>query len=83
VALVERQPTPEPDPGQRVSEAQTMTRLWAAVHRLSPQQRAAVVLSVQEQLSTAEIAAVLDCSEPTVRVHLHRAVQALRRKLTP
>jgi RNA polymerase sigma-70 factor (ECF subfamily) len=83
VALVERQPAREPDPGERVSEEQTMTRLWDAVHRLSPQQRAAVVLSVQEQLSTAEIAAVLECSEPTVRVHLHRAVRALRRTLTP
>jgi RNA polymerase sigma-70 factor, ECF subfamily len=83
VALVERQPAREPDPGQRASQEQTMTRLWAAVHRLAPQQRAAVVLSVQEQLSTAEIAAVLHCSEPTVRVHLHRAVQALRRKLGP
>jgi RNA polymerase sigma-70 factor (ECF subfamily) len=81
VALVERQPAREPDPGQRASEEQTMTRLWAAVDRLSPQQRAAVVLSVQEQLTTAEIAAVLQCSEPTVRVHLHRAVQALRRTL--
>ena len=80
-ALVERQPAREPDPGQRASEEQTMTRLWAAVDRLSPQQRAAVVLSVQEQLSTPEIAAVLQCSEPTVRVHLHRAVQALRRTL--
>jgi RNA polymerase sigma-70 factor (ECF subfamily) len=83
VALVERQPAREPDPGQRASQEQTMTRLWTAVHRLAPQQRAAVVLSVQEQLSTAEIAAVLQCSEPTVRVHLHRAVQALRRKLGP
>lgn len=81
VALIERQPAPDPDPGQRASEEQTMTRLWAAVDRLSPQQRAAVVLSVQEQLSTPEIAAVLQCSEPTVRVHLHRAVQALRRML--
>ena len=83
VALVERQPAREPDPGERVSEEQTMTRLWEAVHRLSPQQRAAVVLSVQKQLSTAEIAAVLECSEPTVRVHLHRAVQALRKTLKP
>jgi RNA polymerase sigma-70 factor, ECF subfamily len=81
VALVERQPAREPDPGDRVSEEQTMTRVWDAVHRLSPQQRTAVVLSVQEQLSTAEIAAVLECSEPTVRVHLHRAVQALRKTL--
>jgi RNA polymerase sigma-70 factor, ECF subfamily len=83
VTLIEQQPTREPDPGQRASEEQTMTRVWAAVHRLSPQQRAAVVLSVQEQLTTAEIATVLQCSEPTVRVHLHRAVQALRRTLGP
>lgn len=83
VAVVEQQPAREPDPGQRASEEQMMTRLWAAVHRLSPQQRAAVVLSVQEQMSTAEVAAVLQCSEPTVRVHLHRAVQALRRALGP
>ena len=81
--LVERQPAREPDPGQRATEVETMTRLWAAVDRLSPQQRAAVVLSVQEQLTTPEIAAVLQCSEPTVRVHLHRAVQALRRILRP
>jgi RNA polymerase sigma-70 factor (ECF subfamily) len=82
-ALVERQPASGPDPGERASEGQTMTRLWDAVRRLSPQQRAAVVLSVQEQLSTAEVAAVLEISEPTVRVHLHRAVQALRKVLKP
>jgi RNA polymerase sigma-70 factor, ECF subfamily len=81
--LVERQPAAEPDPGERVSEEQTMLQVWDAVHRLSPQQRAAVVLSVQEQMSTAEVAAVLDIAEPTVRVHLHRAVQALRRTLKP
>ena len=83
VAVVERQPAREPDPGERASEAQTMTRLWEAVQRLAPQQRAAVVLSVQEQLSTAEVAAVLQISEPTVRVHLHRAVLALRKALEP
>jgi RNA polymerase sigma-70 factor (ECF subfamily) len=81
--LVEKQPASEPDPGERLSEEQTMVQVWDAVHRLAPQQRAAVVLSVQEQMSTAEIAAVLDCAEPTVRVHLHRAVQALRRTLKP
>ena len=83
IALVERQPAHDPDPGDRVGAEQTMTRLWEAVHRLSPQQRAAVVLSVQEQLSTAEIAAVLEITEPTVRVHLHRAVLALRKTLKP
>jgi RNA polymerase sigma factor (sigma-70 family) len=58
-----------------------MTRLWAAVDRLSPQQRAAVLLHVQEELPTNEIATVLDCSEATVRVHLHRAIGALRKTL--
>jgi len=81
--IVERQPAPGPDPGEQVSEAQTMTRLWDAVHRLSPQQRAAVILHAQEQLSTAEIATVLRIAEPTVRVHLHRAVAALRKEMTP
>ena len=28
-----------------------------------------------------DIAAILECSEPTVRVHLHRAVQALKKTL--
>jgi RNA polymerase sigma-70 factor (ECF subfamily) len=83
VRFVERQPARDPDPGERASEEQEMSRLWKAVGRLSPQQRAAVVLSVQEQLSTTEIAVILACSEATVRVHLHRAVQALRRHLTP
>ncbi|HEV8473688.1 MAG TPA: sigma-70 family RNA polymerase sigma factor [Methylomirabilota bacterium] len=77
--LVERQPAREADPGERVSEAQAMARLWDAVHRLSPRQRAAVILHTQEQLSTAEIAEVLGCAEATVRVHLHRAVAALRK----
>ena len=82
-SLVERQPAPGPDPGDQASEAQTMTRLWNAVHRLSAQQRAAVILYAQEHLSTAEIADVLRVAEPTVRVHLHRAVAALRRELAP
>jgi RNA polymerase sigma factor (sigma-70 family) len=56
-------------------------RLWAAVEQLSPQQRAALVLQVQDELPTPEIAAVLKCSEATVRVHLHRALQALRKTM--
>src|SRR6266550_2806930 len=64
-SLVDRHPAPGPDPGDRVSEAQTMSRLWEAVHRLSPQQRAAVILSTQEHLSTAEIAEVLRVAEAT------------------
>jgi RNA polymerase sigma factor (sigma-70 family) len=77
--LPERQAAPLLDPGDTLGREQTMAALWAAVDRLSPQQRAAIVLSVQEELSTGQIASILKCSEATVRVHLHRAVSALRK----
>jgi RNA polymerase sigma-70 factor, ECF subfamily len=79
--LVERQPGETRDPGDELAREQLMGRIWDAVHRLSPQQRTAIVLQVQEDLSTAEIAEVLKCSEATVRVHLHRAVTTLRTRI--
>ncbi|HEU4368315.1 MAG TPA: sigma-70 family RNA polymerase sigma factor [Methylomirabilota bacterium] len=79
--LIEDQPAPAVDPDDAVGRAETLARLWAGVDRLSPQQRAVVVLRVQEELPTSQIAAVLQCSEATVRVHLHRAVSALRKTL--
>jgi len=78
---VDRHPAPVADPGERLGDDQRRARLWAAVGRLSPRQRAVIVLHAQEELTTTEIAAVLDCSEVTVRVHLHRAVSVLRQSL--
>jgi RNA polymerase sigma-70 factor, ECF subfamily len=78
-ALLERQPAPLPDPGETLGRTQLMSRLWEAVDRLSPQQRAAILLHVQEELPTSQIAMVLGCSEATVRVHLHRAIGILRK----
>jgi RNA polymerase sigma-70 factor, ECF subfamily len=79
--LVERQPAPPDDPGERMDEDQQMSRIWEAVETLSPQQRAAVLLQCREGLPTKEIAAVLGTSEATVRVHLHRAFTTLRRRV--
>jgi RNA polymerase sigma-70 factor, ECF subfamily len=79
--VLERQPAPPRDPGDTLDHAQVMAALWAAVERLSPQQRATVLLYVQEELPTNQIAVVLDCSEATVRVHLHRAIGILRKTL--
>jgi RNA polymerase sigma-70 factor (ECF subfamily) len=76
---MERQPAPAVDPLDDLGRQQAMTELWRAVDRLSPQQRAVLVLQVQEEMETAQIAAVLRCSEATVRVHLHRALVALRK----
>ncbi len=49
-----------------------------ALDRLSPRQRAALLLRELEDLPFAEIAASLGCSEATARVHHHRACQNLR-----
>ena len=78
---LEQQPSPVGDPAEEVGTKQMMSRVWEEARRLSPQQRAALVLQVEEDLSTADIARVLNCSEATVRVHLHRAVSALRKTM--
>ena len=51
--------------------------VWSAVAKLPGQQRAAVALHYLEDRSVADIAEILDCSESTARVHLHRGRNAL------
>lgn len=80
-SFVEQLPAERHDPADVLERERTMKRLWREVDRLAPQQRAAVLLQVQEELSTREIAAVLRCSEATVRVHLHRALATLRKTM--
>jgi RNA polymerase sigma-70 factor (ECF subfamily) len=53
----------------------------AALDRLSPRQRAALLLRELEDLPFAEIAATLGCGEPTARVHYHRACRNMRKWL--
>jgi len=72
---------PFTDPTDAMVTDHRMSRLWEAVENLSPQQRAAVSLQCREELSTKEIAVVLQLSEATVRVHLHRAYSALKRRV--
>lgn len=57
--------------------------LYAALAQLPAKQRAAVVLHYLADWPTAEVADALDCSESTVRVHLHRARGALAARLAP
>ena len=55
--------------------------LWALVRALPPQQRDAVLLVYAEELTHAQAAAVMDCSEKTVSWHLHEARKRLRTAL--
>ena len=79
--VIERQPAEAVDPIEGLDKEQAVKRMWAAVDGLSARQRATVVLYAQDELSTRDIASVLGCTEATVRVHLHRALAALRRTM--
>jgi RNA polymerase sigma-70 factor (ECF subfamily) len=54
---------------------------WVAVRSLPARQAQVVTLRFLEEYTTAEIASVLGCAEPTVRVHLARARATLARSL--
>jgi len=58
-------------------------KLVAALARLPRRQADAFVLARLEGLEAAAVGEILGCSEPTARVHLHRAMQRLARELRP
>lgn len=55
---------------------------WTLVQTLPTQQRAAVVLRFYEDLAFEQIAEILECPASTARSHVHRAVAALRVRLS-
>lgn len=67
----------EPDTFDRLD----MDRVNAALDELSPMQRACFRLTEMEGFASAEAAAMLGISDATVRVHAHRARNALRARL--
>lgn len=66
------------DPTASVADQQAVRR---AIATLPERQRAAVVLRYFDDLSTAETAEVLGCSQGTVKTHLSRALATLERLL--
>lgn len=56
---------------------------WQLCAELPPKQRVAVVLRFYEDLTYAEIGRLLACPEATARSHVHRALAALRGRLSP
>lgn len=78
---LERRPALDPSPEATLLHAERRAELLAAVDRLPERQRAVVILSQFEGHATRDVAAMLDLSEATVRVHLFRAIRSLRRIL--
>ncbi|HJR18334.1 MAG TPA: SigE family RNA polymerase sigma factor [Actinomycetota bacterium] len=57
--------------------------LWEAIRSLPQRQRAAIVLRFYEDMSEADVAAVLEMPVGTVKSLVHRGVGKLREKLGP
>jgi RNA polymerase sigma-70 factor (ECF subfamily) len=76
-------PSVEPTPDEEALAEERHSQVLRAINRLSPQQRAVVMLRVWDELSYAEIAEVVGCTEGTVRSHMHLALAALRKELEP
>jgi RNA polymerase sigma-70 factor, ECF subfamily len=64
-----------------VGERHEAGAAWAAVARLPEERRRALILRFVEEMSTAEIAGILDRSEGAVRVLIHRGLRAVARDL--
>jgi RNA polymerase sigma-70 factor, ECF subfamily len=72
-------PSSEAGPEGEAMLKQSISKLRPALEKLSPQQRAAVLLQAQEGFTSREIGEVLKCSEATARVHVHRGIAQLRK----
>jgi len=76
---IPREPDPELPSGLDVAESVTArAALMGALTQLPPRQRACVVLRYFDDLSVADTAAVLGCSEGTVKSQTSRALASLR-----
>jgi RNA polymerase sigma-70 factor (ECF subfamily) len=70
-----------PDPAQLAVRAERAAAIRSAVAGLDEPYREVVVLRFFSELSLAEIAAQSDRPLGTVKTHLHRGLQRLRRVL--
>ena len=66
---------------RQVLAGQISLKVGAALQDLPAKQRTAFILKNHQGLSIKEIAEMMETAEGTVKVHLHRAVTALRRSL--
>jgi RNA polymerase sigma-70 factor (ECF subfamily) len=66
-------------PDDVVIRRETAASVNEMLNKLSPKRRLAVMLQVQDGLSSREIAAVLKCSESTARVHVYRGLMQLKK----
>lgn len=72
-----------PDPSTPADRVVERDEMWSMLLTLPRAQRAVLVLRYYEDLTDADIADVLGCSESTVRVHAFKALKRLRTTCPP
>ena len=69
------------DPAELVEQSELREILQAGLETLTENQRTATVLKYFNQMSSKEIADIMGCAEGTVRIHIHRALQNLKKQI--
>jgi RNA polymerase sigma-70 factor (ECF subfamily) len=82
-ALGERVHDERPTPDELVEYLELQARVDSQLESLPEMQRACFRLCVLEGLSSREVAEALGVSDLTVRTHVHRARQAMRKAILP
>ena len=70
-------------PESRVMASEAQQQLSGCISKLADKQAEAFTLVRIEGLSYTKVAAIMECKEETVRVHLHRAVKQLATLMRP
>ena len=74
-------PAPDADPARLAAAADELREVRRAIERMPDDRRQVILLRFVDELSTAEIAQVLDRSPGAVRVLLHRSLRDLAARL--
>jgi len=77
-AAVPQLASPQPSAERTVLARETLREVWSAVASLSPQQQTIFLLRFAEEMSLAEIAAVLRLKVGTVKAQLFRATSKVK-----
>jgi len=82
LAQQQEYPAARESPDGPLRTAELQQKLTACLTRLPKRQADVFVFARIEGLSYAKIAELLDCSQETARVHLHRALKRLAREFS-
>jgi len=79
--IFENIPSLEPDLGQKAVLASDLTQIRKALNQIKPEYQELLIWRHLDDFSVKEIAQILEKPEPTIRVQLYRALEALRKTL--